>query len=39
MQIDIVVIFTIASVVITIVIGAFLGYNIIKNMSKKSDDD
>jgi len=38
MQIDAVVIGTIASVVITIIVGAVIGYNIIKNMDNKSDD-
>jgi hypothetical protein len=39
MQIDAVVIGTIASVVITIVVGAVIGYNVIKNMDKKSDGE
>ena len=38
MQIDAVVIGTIASVVITIIVGAVIGYNIIKKMDNKSDD-
>lgn len=38
MHIDAVVIGTIASVVITIVVGAIIGYNVIKNMDNKSDD-
>ena len=37
MQIDAVVIATLASVIITIVVGAVIGYNVIKNMDKKSD--
>lgn len=39
MQIDAVVIGTIASVVITIVVGAVIGYNVIKKMDQKSDND
>jgi len=39
MQIDAVVIGTIASVVITILVGAVIGYNVIKNMDKKSDGE
>jgi ABC-type dipeptide/oligopeptide/nickel transport system permease subunit len=39
MQIDAVVIGTIASVVITIVVGAVIGYHVIKNMDNKSDDE
>jgi putative Ca2+/H+ antiporter (TMEM165/GDT1 family) len=39
MQIDAVVIGTIASVVITIVVGAVIGYNVIKKMDKKSDGE
>jgi hypothetical protein len=38
MQIDAVVIGTIASVVLTIVIGAVIGYKMIKSMDEKSDD-
>ncbi len=39
MQFDAVVIGTIASVVITIVVGAVIGYNVIKKMDQKSDDE
>ena len=38
MQIDAVVIGTIASVVITIVVGAVIGYKVIKNMDNNSDE-
>jgi ABC-type dipeptide/oligopeptide/nickel transport system permease subunit len=39
MQIDAVVIGTLASVVITIVVGAVIGYNVIKKIDNKSDKD
>ncbi len=38
MQIDAVVIGTIASVVITIVVGAVIGYQVIKNMDNNADE-
>ena len=38
LKMDAVVIGTFASVVITVIVGAVIGYNVIKNMDNNSDD-
>ncbi len=38
MQIDVVVIGAFTSVVITLLVGAVVGYNVIKNINKQSED-